>query len=668
MPALDGIRALAVALVMAYHGGLPGLRVAGFYGVDVFFVLSGFLITRLLLGEQAGAGRIRFSAFWGRRARRLLPGLLAMLVVVVGYAAWVAPPGRYPGLRGDALSVITYSSNWHFIQASSNYFRATGAPSLLTHTWSLAIEEQFYVVWPLILWGAVRVGGRIRRNPAWIVLTMSAVGSLASAGYMAALYRSGVSPSRLYYGTDTHAVGILVGCSLAALISVVPIRVRELHATPAAVIAVAGLAWAACTLGSSDPLAYEGGFLAVSLFAALLVAVVVTVPSSAAARTLSLRPLAYLGRISYGMYLWYFLLFAVIDRASTGLAGADLFALRCAADVSVAAASFHLIEQPIRRWRPPPLRRLPSAAAPITAGFVAVLGAAVLVVAATPDVNPAGPDGSVALAAAGAPAALPSGARGLRLLVFGDSTAATLGDALVFSNDVRQKRLVDDVVPMFGCGLAISAEVSVQGQASTPPVPCRASTPVPEQWPALLQAAIATYHPDVVLVASGRWEVESRRATPGGRWTNITRPGDAAYVRSQLEAAAALIEGAGARLALATAPCFATGEQPNGDSWPEDSANRLGAYNGIVRQVASEEAALHPGTVAVVDLDAIVCPSGKFHTAIGGVTVRAPDGVHYPFFDIRAPKAAAPDTYSETAAFGAWVEPRILTAMAGVIT
>ena len=669
MPALDGVRALAVALVMAYHGGVAGLRVAGFYGVDVFFVLSGFLITRLLLTEHAERGRIRLPAFWGRRARRLLPGLLVMLAAVAAYVAWAAPAGRYPGFRGDALSVITYSSNWHFIGASSNYFQSTGAPSLLTHTWSLAIEEQFYLVWPLLIWGAVRLAGRIRRNPAWIVLALSGAGALGSVAYMAVLYRSGVNPSRLYYGTDTHAVSILVGCSLAALAAVVPIRIRGSHATPAAAVALGGLVWAACTLGSSDPLTYQGGFLVVSLLAALLIVVVVTVPSSTAARTLSLRPLAYLGRISYGMYLWYFLLFALIDRANTGLTGADLFVVRCTADVLVAAISFHLIEQPIRRWRPAPRPRVPVRLAPLGAGFAVIAAAVVLVVAGTPGANPAGLDSSLAAATEGPPQGSPpaAGAGALRLLVFGDSTAATLGDALVFSDDVRQKRLVDDVVPMFGCGLAVSFAISVQGQADTPPAPCRSGTPSREQWPSLLQTAIATYHPDVVLVASGRWEVESRRANPGGRWTNITQPGDAAYVRSQLEVAASVIEGSGARLALATAPCFASGEQPNGDSWPEDGANRLDAYNGIVRQVAADEAARHPGTVAVVDLDSIVCPSGKFRSAIDGVTVRAPDGIHYPFFDIRAPVGALPDTYSETAAFGAWIEPRILHEMTSII-
>ena len=352
LPALDGVRALAVALVLAYHGGLPGLRVAGFFGVDVFFVLSGFLITRLLLAEHTDRGRIRFAVFWSRRARRLLPGLLVLLSAVTVYVAGFTPPGRYPGFRGDALSVVAYLSNWHFVASSSDYFSATGVPSLLTHTWSLAIEEQFYIVWPVLVWGGIRLARRAHRDPASSVLAVSAAGTVGSAVWMAVLYRSGTGVSRLYYGTDTHAQSILLGCALASFTALVPLRLRHRSATLTAAAGAGALGWAACSLGYSNPVTYQGGFLAVSAFAASLVAAVVASPSSPPARALSWRPLAYVGRISYGMYLWYFPLFAVIDRSRTGLTGGGLFAVRCAADVGVAAISFHLIEQPVRGWRP----------------------------------------------------------------------------------------------------------------------------------------------------------------------------------------------------------------------------------------------------------------------------------------------------------------------------
>ena len=673
MPALDGVRAVAVALVMAYHGGIPGFRVAGFYGVDIFFVLSGFLITRLLLDEEARQGGIRFVAFWGRRARRLLPGLLVMLLVVALYVAYVAQSGRYPGFRGDALSVLGYVSNWHFIAGSSDYFNSTAAPSLLTHTWSLAIEEQFYVVWPLLIWGAVRLARRRRSNPASVVLGLSAGGAVLSAAWMAVLYRSGADPSRLYYGTDTHAQCILVGCALAALTVVVTVRPRPRLATPSVLLAAGGLGWAACSVGSSNPLAYQGGFLVVAVLAALLVGTVVSVPSSAAARTLSAAPLAYVGRISYGMYLWYFPLFEVIDRARTGLTGVGLFSVRCAADVLVAAVSFHLIEQPLRAWRPG-VRRLGevggrraglrlrlAAFGALSAGGLAVVSVGALVVADTPSVGSVSPGASSVASAAQVPTG--GGQRGLRLLIFGDSTGATLGDDIALSPAAEQNRIVVGDAAMFGCGLVTGAVLIPHGQPTTPPPACRTGSPPQTRWPALLRAAIRSFHPDVVLIAAGRWEVVAREAAPGGPRVNITQPADAAYVKSQLQVAASIVASSGVRLAIATSPCFASGEQASGAAWPEDSPARVEAYNSAVRQVAASQPAGRAGETSVVDLDSMVCPGGKFHTVIDGVTVRAPDGIHYPYFDFKNPTDSAPDTLSQTAAFGAWIEPRILGAL-----
>ena len=655
-PALDGLRALAVILVLAYHGGVPGLRVAGFYGVDLFFVLSGFLITRLLLDEATAQGRIRFASFWSRRARRLLPGLLLMLVAVQAYVVYAAPPGSYPGFHGDALSVMGYVSNWHFIHESSNYFSSTGLPSLLTHTWSLAIEEQFYLVWPVVLWGAVHFARHTRRSPASVVLAVSAVGALTSAIWMAVLYRSGAGASRLYYGTDTHAQSILVGCALAAFATMIPLKLPRRWATPAAVLVACGLGWAVCSLGDSDPLTYQGGFLGVSLLGALLVAVVVTVPLSIPSRTLSFPPLAYIGRVSYGMYLWYFPLFAVITRANTGLAGADLFLVRCGVDVLAAAISFRLIELPVRGWKPRLTVRSGAGLRPLLTGAAVVLPVGVFLLIGTPTAYSIGPSASPQAAAAQNVAA---GQRGTRIMVFGDSTAATLGDDLVFSPAAEQHHVALDVVGVFGCGLTVTAAVRPHDQMSSPPAPCRFGSPPQDRWPVLLEKAIHAFHPAVVMIAAGRWEVQSTQLTPGGPWVNVTEAGDAGSIRSQLELAGSIVRSNRAVLALATAPCFDSGEQPNGDPWPEDSQARLNAYNSLVRQVAAGDNAVHPGAAVVVDVESMVCPRGEFHTAVDGVTARAPDGIHYPFFDIKDPGAAAPDTLSEAEAFGAWIGPKI---------
>jgi peptidoglycan/LPS O-acetylase OafA/YrhL len=495
-----------------------------------------------------------------------------------------------------------------------------------------------------------------------LVLAVSAAGSLVSALWMAYLYRSGADLSRLYYGTDTHAQSLLCGCALAAFTASVPIRMSQRLATGAAAGAAGALGWAACSLGNSDAVSYQGGFLLVSILAALLVAVVVAAPSSPPARVLSFPPLAYIGRISYGMYLWYFPLFAVVDRASTGLAGAELFLVRCATDVGLAAISFHLIEQPIRGWRPrlrlriPTRLRVPTGIATLVTGAgVALLAAGFVVVSTQTDAAVAPP---VAFATQNA---ITTSGNGTRILVFGDSTAATLGDDLALSEDAQQHRIVVDVVGMgmFGCGLVTSVAVSLHGQVTTPPVPCRVGSPPQDRWPALLQTAISSFRPDVALVVTGRWEVDSRQAEPGGPWLNITETQDAAYVRSQLEVAASIVVDSGAHLAIATAPCFSSGEQPNGNPWPEDSAKRLNAYNSLVRQVTAQLSSAHPGAAAVVDLESMVCPAGKFHTVIDGVTVRAPDGIHYPFINLNNTDASA-DTFAQAEAFGSWIEPKIL--------
>ncbi|HET9076025.1 MAG TPA: acyltransferase family protein [Acidimicrobiales bacterium] len=673
LPYLDGVRAVAVAMVLAYHGGVPGLSRGGFYGVDVFFVLSGFLITSLLVGQEASGG-VRFAAFWARRARRLLPALVVMLAAVDLYVAYLAPAGRYPGFRGDALSVLFYVSNWHFIAVSSNYF-ASASPSLLTHTWSLAIEEQFYLVWPLVVWATARAARRAGRiGPAGAVAAVAGAGAVLSAAWMAVGYRAGQPASRLYFGTDTHASSLLVGAALGAAMTAAagrrraptgPAR-RARLATPMAVGALAALGWAACSVGSSNGLAYQGGFLGVAAVTAVLLGALTVHPGGAAARVLSVRPVAYAGRISYGMYLWYFPLFALVDHSSTGLSGAALLALRVAADVGVAAASHHLIETRfLHRLPPGPLPGFPGRrpVVAVAAGAAAVVGLVALTAPAGMSGPGPGPGpGRLALAgattAAGPSGSQLAGAAPLRLLVIGDSTGLTLGLALGFPAVEQRYGLVVDDAAVMGCGLAVSARVEDHGRRIPAPAACNASSPAADLWPARLRSQIATFHPDVVLVASGRWELDSSQPRPGGRWTDISQPADRAYVSGQLQLAASIARAGGARLALATAPCFSSGETPGGSPWPEDGRRRLDAYNGVVRSVAAGQ----PGAT-VVDLEALVCPGGRFRTVIGGVTVRAPDGIHYPFFDIAQPAAAAPDTEAQAQRFGLWVAPRILAAL-----
>jgi peptidoglycan/LPS O-acetylase OafA/YrhL len=212
-PALDGLRAVAVLAVMLYHGQVAWVR-GGWLGVDLFFVLSGYLITSLLLAEWATSGGIDLKGFWSRRARRLLPALFTTLAAVAAYGAFLAPPDTLARLRWDGLATLGYVANWRLLASHQSYFEQFADPSPLRHMWSLGIEEQYYLLWPLLLLGALRLARGRPRPLLWGTL----VAALASALAMAALYRPGGDPSRVYYGTDTRAHTLLVGCLLALVL------------------------------------------------------------------------------------------------------------------------------------------------------------------------------------------------------------------------------------------------------------------------------------------------------------------------------------------------------------------------------------------------------------------------------------------------------------------
>ena len=208
-PGLDGLRAVAVVAVLLYHFGVSWLP-GGFLGVEVFFVISGYLITSLLLAEWRADHGIALGSFWARRARRLLPALFAMLAVVSA-AALIFAPDAVPELRRGIPAALVYMTNWYEIVRKQSYFARFGRPPLLLHLWSLAVEEQFYLIWPpLLLLGVRRTRGR-RRPRVYAALGGAAASALA--GYL--LYHPGVDPSRVYYGTDTRASGLLLGAVLA---------------------------------------------------------------------------------------------------------------------------------------------------------------------------------------------------------------------------------------------------------------------------------------------------------------------------------------------------------------------------------------------------------------------------------------------------------------------
>jgi peptidoglycan/LPS O-acetylase OafA/YrhL len=344
-PGLDGVRALAVLAVMAFHEGLRGAP-GGFLGVDVFFVLSGYLITDLLVTQRGRLGRLDLRIFWTRRARRLLPALAVVLIVVTAAVA-VLEPDQLAGLRPALLAAVTYSSNWFQAVHHVSYFASFGPPPPLQHLWSLAIEEQFYLAWPLILGLLLtQVSDRLVRVAfAWL-------GAVISALLMAILYAHGGDPSRVYYGTDTHLTALLVGAALAltwplAKVATAPREfTRRLDFLGMAGLAV--LAWAIGHLSGADPVVYPAGLALAALAAGALV--LAATAGGAVGALLSMRPLRWLGIRSYGIYLWHWPVIALIAAASgPGPAAAWLWVVEACLAIVLAAASWKWIEAPILR-------------------------------------------------------------------------------------------------------------------------------------------------------------------------------------------------------------------------------------------------------------------------------------------------------------------------------
>ncbi|GIF47057.1 peptidoglycan/LPS O-acetylase OafA/YrhL [Asanoa ferruginea] len=606
-PALDGVRAFAVLAVLLFHGGvafLPG----GFLGVDAFFVLSGFLITSLLLVERSATGRTDLVAFWGRRARRLLPALLLVLATVALVSRFLLPPTELPALRLDSLAGVAYLANWRMMLRGGDYFAATGSPSPLQHTWSLGIEEQFYLIWPLIFIALMSLAAGRR-----LLLVVCGVGAVASAAASFFLF-SAADVDRVYYGTDTRAVALLIGCGLAVLVSD---RVasggqhRVLGTLAVGGVVVTGLVWALAD--GSSPWLYRGGLTLVALGTAAVIAHAVISPRSPTARVLGVLPLVLIGRISYGLYLWHWPLYQWLSADRTGLTGLPLLGVRLAAVFAVATASYVLVERPIRtagwtRRRP----RLGGATA-VTAALATATAAVLLTVppAARPApqiaLNLGGPAASASKAppiqrAGRTPGALP------RIAIMGDSVSWSLGKYLP-----KQDKLQIFARGVQGCGIARLPEINYVGE----PHP---NYPGCDKWDQRWKRHIATDDPDVVAILLDRWELMDRKLN--GRYQHVGEPEFDAYLSRELNLAIDIVSSRGAHVVLLTAPYTRRAERPDGGLWPEDEPARVDAWNALLRGAAAKRKA------TVLDLNAVVCPGGHFTWDAGGVRIRS-DGLHF---------------------------------------
>jgi peptidoglycan/LPS O-acetylase OafA/YrhL len=350
MPGLDGVRAVAVAAVLLFHANPPWLP-GGFLGVDVFFVLSGFLITSLLLTELEARGGLRLGRFYQHRAKRLLPALVVVLVASSLLAITVAQDAA-ARVREDVVASALYVTNWWYVAHGTSYFDTTGRPPLLQHLWSLAVEEQFYLLWPLLVYALWRIGG------ALAVRTSAIVGVFALTALMAWIaIRDGIpivaDSGRVYFGTDTHAMTLLAGAVLATYwtptetIPALTSRQRRM----ASATGLASLVGLVAVFRYADQMSwglYRGGFLWVALFAAGLIAAA-AVNGTAFARALATPPLLWVGRRSYGIYLWHWPIFVVLrPGVDLDASGWPVQLARVALTLLAAELSYRYVEMPVR--------------------------------------------------------------------------------------------------------------------------------------------------------------------------------------------------------------------------------------------------------------------------------------------------------------------------------
>ncbi|HEV7524919.1 MAG TPA: acyltransferase family protein [Acidimicrobiia bacterium] len=593
--ALDGARGLAVAGVLLFHGGH---LLGGYLGVDFFFTLSGFLITSLLLGAATRDGRIGLGGFWARRARRLLPALVVLMLGIALYCLLIASPEQLQQVRGDAFATLGYVANWHEIFAGHNYFALFTAPSPLNHTWSLAIEEQFYVAWPLVVVGLLAWSKRgIASTVLWTSLLLAAISSV-----LMVVFYDPTNVSRSYFGTDTRAAAILFGAALAAwLTGHGPVRrgAPRIALEIVAGLGVVVLAIAWTRLDGTSSTLFHGGFLVCGLAATAVIAAAIHPTRGPVSRVLSFRPLCGLGLISYGVYLYHWPIDVAFDAKRMGFNGWPLFAFQTTVTILIAIGSYRLVEQPIRRgagssvqWR----KLIPAGAI----GLVAIL--AVSTIGARP-ARKVDPLRDRLRAATQAFDSAPPNAK--RVMVVGDSVAYSLGVGM-------QHLVVSPPVASFngavqGCvfpdAVTRIRHKNAEGHTFTfNTYSCDLS------WQA---GAIDRFRPAIIL-----WIVDNPAAAvvAGGQWMKTCSDPFAALYERAIRAELAKFEAHGAKVVMTTLA------YPRYLFANDDPATDC--YNAVHRKVAAAT-----GT-QLVDLNAFICPGGVCRTQENGIVLRA-DGEHY---------------------------------------
>ncbi len=647
----------------------------GYLGVDLFFVLSGFLITSLLVVEREQRGSIALGAFWARRARRLFPAVILLLLAVAVYAKVLADPTQLPILRADGLATLFYVANWRAIASNASYWAMFNDPSPLQHTWSLAIEEQFYLVWPFVAWFVL---GRAKRQPSGALLIVAAVGLGVSALAQLVLYQPGTDPSRVYFGTDTRAAAIFMGAVLACAIHRFgrPTGLRANRAIQGAGwvgLAVLAVCWT--FVDGQSAFLYRGGLLLCGVAATAVLAAATQPGGGLLASVFSFAPLRTIGLVSYGVYLWHWPVLVVVTPQRVQQDGLLLFLLRVSATGVIAATSFLLVEQPIRRgaltgWA----GRLSAPAGAIVASVALVACTATPTTQATTGDTVAaalggsgsatdsipGPDTSLPnvptpVATGGStpgtmfrpnsttltppapttptttgatPASVIASAtnrlgRTPRVLLVGDSVAFSLAAGMIpvqsqLGLDIHSKAVI-------ACGVARgTGRVKLpNGTVATEAKDCHA-------WPQRWVDEMRAFQPDLALLIIG-WPGSTERDLDGV----FRKPCDPifdAWYEGEVREALDVLRSTGVPVAMTSVPYYRSAKAPANNDASVDCLNQQ--YRTILQDENAEALAANTPArrVTTVELGRYVCPQGRTcrtPIADNNPVLLRPDGLHF---------------------------------------
>ena len=585
MPALDGLRGVAVIGVILFHAGVVS---GGFLGVDLFFVLSGFLITSLLLKEREEQQRVDLLQFWVRRARRLLPPLLLVLTAVALYAATLAAPTELSRIRDDGIASLFYYANWQALSSEQSYWDLFSIPSPLAHCWSLAIEEQFYLLWPLLVITLWRFSPRRARN---LLLTLCTVGTLMSWGWLAYHYLPDVDTSRAYFGTDTRASALFIGAAFAAWRKEADSVTVQPALGAAAVVATLFLLVSWWWFHGHSPWLYWGGFAVCQVAVVVLLAECAQATPGLVGKTLSWPPLRYVGQISYGLYLWHWPLFVVVSEARLGFGGVPLLALRLSLSLLLAVACHRFVERPLSR-----VQFSSRAALQLSGAIVAVAG--LLVVTTQPRAHAATRD---RLWLPADSAAQPP----LSLLVAGDSVAERVAEQLLPLQGNFALQLTAGA--QRGCGL-IDRAARLRLPGGRIVAPSRECPPLADRWQAAGNHDAAVY----LIGANSLGDYQLN-----GNWQHPCTPGFDDYFEARAKTAMAALAEHAQKVYVASMPYVVA------DDYGEQADRRTDCLNrALARAVAADEHHF------LIDLHNYVCPRGRCRARVHGVLLRH-DGQHF---------------------------------------